>query len=145
MTTHSSTLAWEIPWTEEPGGWQSTGSQRVGHDWEHTHSIIQGRGKSTEMSIMFLWKRSLHSPPGGSLWPAGAYGSHTSRTPGPHTSRTPGLWWRLQNSEETWGSLEVPCREVGMSSFQPHFRAKHLPFHQANAQHRASKHFPGLV
>ena len=32
MTTHSSTLAWKIPWTEEPGGLQSTGSQRVGHD-----------------------------------------------------------------------------------------------------------------
>ena len=32
MATHSSILAWEIPWTEEPGGLQSRGSQRVGHD-----------------------------------------------------------------------------------------------------------------
>ena len=32
MATHSSTLAWRIPWTEEPGGLQSRGSQRVGHD-----------------------------------------------------------------------------------------------------------------
>jgi len=32
MATHSSILAWEIPWTEEPGGLQSTGSQRIGHD-----------------------------------------------------------------------------------------------------------------
>ena len=32
MATPSSTLAWEIPWTEEPGGLQSLGSQRVGHD-----------------------------------------------------------------------------------------------------------------
>ena len=32
MATHSSTLAWRIPWTEEPGGLQSTGSPRVGHD-----------------------------------------------------------------------------------------------------------------
>ena len=31
MATHSSTLAWRIPWTEEPGGLQSMGSQRVGH------------------------------------------------------------------------------------------------------------------
>ena len=31
--THSSILAWRIPWTEEPGGLQSTGLQRVGHDW----------------------------------------------------------------------------------------------------------------
>ena len=32
MTTQSSTLAWEIPWTEEPGGLQSIGSQKVRHD-----------------------------------------------------------------------------------------------------------------
>ena len=32
MVTHSSILAWRIPWTEEPSGLQSTGSQRVGHD-----------------------------------------------------------------------------------------------------------------
>ena len=32
MATHSSILAWRIPWTEEPGGLQSMKSQRVGHD-----------------------------------------------------------------------------------------------------------------
>ena len=32
MATHSSMHAWKIPWTEEPGGLQSMGSQRVGHD-----------------------------------------------------------------------------------------------------------------
>ena len=32
MATHSSILAWRIPWTEEPGGLRSTGSQRVGYD-----------------------------------------------------------------------------------------------------------------
>ena len=32
MATHSSILAWKIPWTEEPGGLQSMGSQRVRHD-----------------------------------------------------------------------------------------------------------------
>ena len=32
MATHSSTVAWKIPWTEEPGRLQSMGSQRVGHD-----------------------------------------------------------------------------------------------------------------
>ena len=33
IATHSSILAWKIPWTEEPGGLQFTWSQRVGHDW----------------------------------------------------------------------------------------------------------------
>ena len=32
MATHSSILAWELPWTEESGGLQSMGSQRIGHD-----------------------------------------------------------------------------------------------------------------
>ena len=32
MSTHSSTLAWKIPWTEDPGGLQFMGSQRVGHE-----------------------------------------------------------------------------------------------------------------
>ena len=39
MATHSSILAWRIPWTEEPGGLQSTGSQRVGHDWATSRSL----------------------------------------------------------------------------------------------------------
>ena len=40
MATHSSILAWEIPWTEEPGGLQSMGLQRVGHDWA-TNYLLQ--------------------------------------------------------------------------------------------------------
>ena len=35
MTTHSSILAWRIPWTEEPGRLQSMGSQRVRYDWSN--------------------------------------------------------------------------------------------------------------
>ena len=40
MATHSSILAWEIPRTEEPGGLQSMGSQRIWHDLAHTHMQI---------------------------------------------------------------------------------------------------------
>ena len=40
MATHSSILAWRIPWTEEPGGLQSMELQRVGHDLAtNTHSV----------------------------------------------------------------------------------------------------------
>ena len=40
MASHSSILAWRIPWTEDPGGPQSMGSQRVGHDCrEHEHRL----------------------------------------------------------------------------------------------------------
>ena len=42
MSTHSSILAWEIPWTKEPRGLESMGSQRVGHNWttEHAHTLF---------------------------------------------------------------------------------------------------------
>ena len=40
MAPHSSTLAWKIPWTEEPGGLQSMGSLRVGHDWATSLSLF---------------------------------------------------------------------------------------------------------
>ena len=40
MAPHSSTLAWKIPWTEEPDGLQSMGSQRVGHDWATSLSLF---------------------------------------------------------------------------------------------------------
>ena len=44
MATHSSIIAWKIPWTKEPGGLQSLGVKRVWHDWatEHTH-VDSGR------------------------------------------------------------------------------------------------------
>ena len=40
MATHSSTLAWKIPWTEEPGRLQFMGSLRVGHDWATSLSLF---------------------------------------------------------------------------------------------------------
>ena len=40
MATYSSTLAWKIPWTEEPGWLQFTGLQRVRHDWAHMHKKV---------------------------------------------------------------------------------------------------------
>ena len=40
MATHSSIPAWRIPWTEEPGGLQATGSQRVGPDLATEHTLL---------------------------------------------------------------------------------------------------------
>ena len=47
MATHSRTLAWKIPWTEEPGRLQSMGSQRVGHDWATSLSDVNRRPRSS--------------------------------------------------------------------------------------------------
>ena len=40
MASHSSTLAWKMPWTEKPGGLQPMGSRRVGHDWATSLSLF---------------------------------------------------------------------------------------------------------
>ena len=41
MTTHSSILAWRIPWTEEPGGLQSMGSQKIRHDLSRQAHMLE--------------------------------------------------------------------------------------------------------
>ena len=53
MATHSSTLAWKIPWTKEPGRLQSMGSQRVGHDWATSLSLF----------ILMHWRRKWQPTP----------------------------------------------------------------------------------
>ena len=53
MATHSSTLAWKIPWTEEPGGLQSMGSPRVRHD----------RATSLSVFTFMHWKRKWQPTP----------------------------------------------------------------------------------
>ena len=78
MATHSSTLAWSIPWTEEPGGLQSMGSQRVGHDWATSLSLF------TFMHWRRKWQPTPVFLPGESqgrrnLW-AAVYGVAQSQT-----------------------------------------------------------------
>ena len=74
MATHSSTLAWKIPWTEEPGGLQSMGSLRVGHDWATSLSRIgKGNGNPLQCSC-------LENPRNGGAWWAPVYGVAQSWT-----------------------------------------------------------------
>ena len=54
MATHSSILAWEIPWTEEPGGLQFVGSQRVGHNWA-TDTFIFSFAKNVVEILPYLF------------------------------------------------------------------------------------------
>ena len=62
MATHSSILIWEIPWTEEPGGLQSMGLQRVGHDWAQDHPLpVDGPTGSIHCLPKRLWLSLLLS------------------------------------------------------------------------------------
>ena len=78
MTPHSSTLAWKIPWTEEPGRLQSMGSLRVRHDWATSLSPF------TFMNWRRKWQPTPMFLPGdprdGWAWWAAVYGVAQSRT-----------------------------------------------------------------
>ena len=68
MATHSSILAWRIPWMEEPGRLQSMGSLRVRHDWATSLSCIgEGNGNPLQCSC-------LENPRDGGAWWAASYG-----------------------------------------------------------------------
>ena len=74
MAPHSSTLAWKILWTEEPGRLQSMGSLRVGHDWATSLSLIgEGNGDLLQYSC-------LENPRDWGAWWAAVYGDAQSRT-----------------------------------------------------------------
>ena len=67
MVPHSSTLAWKIPWTEEPGGLQSMGSRRVGYNWAtsltfHSHALEK---EMAAHSSVLAWRIPGMGEPGG--------------------------------------------------------------------------------
>ena len=69
MATHSSILAWRIPWTEEPDGLESLGSQRVGHSWSHwaqagfPHLVSLCVTTSTSICLAKMKIRYIHFSP----------------------------------------------------------------------------------
>ena len=80
MAPHSSTLAWKIPWTQEPGGLQSVGSLRVRHDFSerlHFHFSLSyiGEGKGNPLQCS-----CLENPRDRGAWWAAVYGVAQSRT-----------------------------------------------------------------
>ena len=72
MAPHSSTLAWKIPWTEEPGRLQSMGSLRVGHDWATSlllFTFMHWRRKWQPTPVFLSGKsHGRRSPVGYSPW-----------------------------------------------------------------------------
>ena len=101
MAPHSSTLAWKILWTKEPGRLQSMGSLRVGYDWATSLSCIgEGHGNPLQCSC-------LENPRGREVWWATVYGVAQSRT----------RVKRLSSSSSN-GSLEDPTYHVSWANSQ---------------------------
>ena len=131
MASHSSALAWRIPWMEEPGRLQSMGSLRVGHNWGTSLSLScigEGNGNPLQCSC-------LENPRDGGAWWAAVYGVTQSQTQlkqlssssslsqekamAPHSSTLP---WKIPWAEE-------PGRLQFMGSLRlGHDWAASLPF-----------------
>ena len=88
MAPHSSTLAWKIPWTEEPGGLQSMGSLRVGHDW------------TTSLSLFTLmhWRRKWQPTP--VFLPGESQGQEPSGLPSMGSHRVGHDWATWQQQQQ---------------------------------------------
>ena len=113
MATHSSTLAWKIPWTEEPGRLQSMGSLRVRHDWATSLSLF------TFMRWRRKWQPTpvfcLENPRDGGAWWAAVSGITQSRTR---------LKWLSSSSSSSSRGLGTKlgkglhaCKQLGSCSF----------------------------
>ena len=101
MAPHSSTLAWKIPWTEEPGRLRFMGSQRVGHDWATSLSLF----------IFLHWRRKWQPTPvflpgesqgRGSLVSCRLWGrtesDTTEVTAAADMQMTPALWQKVKRN-----------------------------------------------
>ena len=121
MAPHSSTLAWKIPWTEEPGRLQSMGSLRVRHNWATSLSLF------TFMHWRRKWQplqcSCLENPRDGGAWWAAVYGvaqswTRLKRLSSSSSSSSPGIPAFLWTS---FTFLVFPLISALQVTFQVHF------------------------
>ena len=94
--THSSILAWRIPWTEEPGKLQSTGLQRVRHDWATSLHFIPGSLEKQESSRKTFISALLTMPKPLTVW----------------ITTNCGKFWKIWAYQTTWPASWETCIQV---------------------------------
>ena len=107
MATHSSTLAWKIPWTEEPGRLQSMGLLSIGHDWATSLSLF----------TFIHWRRKWQplqcscpeNPRDGGAWWAAVYGVAQSRT-----------WLKRLSSSSSSKDIKISIKEKDAHWYTSH-------------------------
>jgi len=115
MAPHSSTLAWKIPWMEEPGGLQSMGLLRVGHDWVTSLSLftfMDWRRKWQPHSSVLAWKIPGTGEPSGLPSMVSHRVGHDWSDLAAITPHSSTLAWKIPWTEEpgrlqSMGSLKV--------------------------------------
>ena len=106
MAPHSSTLAWKIPWMEEPGRLQSMGSLRVRHDWATSLSLFTFHAFEKEMathSSVLSWRIPGMGEPGG----LPSMGSH--RVGHDWSDAAADEWWWFLPSDLVWHFWPLCC------------------------------------
>ena len=120
MATHSSRLAWKIPWAEEPGRLQSMGSLRVTTERLHFHfslsCIGEGNGNPRQCSY-------LENPREGGAWWAAVYGVTQSRT------RLKRLSSSSRAQENSVDRVRWAIRSMGSQRVNHNWASKHACVH----------------
>ena len=127
MAPHSSTLAWKIPWTEEPGGLQSMGSLRFRNDWATSLSLF------TFMHWRRKWQPTPVFLPGesqgrGGAWWAAIYGVAQSRTWLKRLSSSSSFQWNSYSICSTLGDITIHIQvksQMWKSFLTPFFSFAH--------------------
>ena len=141
MATHSSTLAWRIPWTEEPGRLQPTGSQRVGHDW--ATSLVTLLHPARFLYLLMIWgfipslKKSLKT-----LFEMAACDFQAINTPITESAQRRGSLSSVSPEASSWWNLpghttRTFCRWMSFESQtteHPLHRNKHFLLHNFKSQ-----------
>ena len=137
MANHFSILAWRSPWTEEPGGLQSMGSQRVGHGWatntcetrEKWHFIQVSAGRNAGVSHQDCWDiESMTKKP--------MRAANLSHTAPQYHREAPSLTGRDQDSTEEQLFQETRSQRTGSSPWwerrlsSPSLKCRHLRGHE---------------
>ena len=112
MAPHSSTLAWKLPWTEEPGRLQSMGSLRVGHDWVTSLSLFtfligEGNGNPLQCSC-------LENLRDRGAWWAAVYRVTQSRRQRLSSSRA--MTWLQRISSSSRSGIAIPLVRYALLS-----------------------------
>ena len=125
MATHSSILACQIPWTEEPGGLQFMRSQRVGHNWTHTHTHTSIYDKNEIILYMLVYNlvfstqqylmKMFHVNECRLFQPFQWLVNQVNNVPGHGAvSCDMGWFWKLEGHSfrEWWGRRQLPRNEA---------------------------------
>ena len=121
MAPHSSTLAWKIPWMEEPGRLQSMGSLRVGRDWATSLSCLgEGNGNPLHYSCLEnprdrgAWWAAVHGVTKSRTWLSNfTFTSHFHALEKQMAAHTSILAWRIPGMADPGGLPSMGSHRVG--------------------------------